>query len=95
MGKITPHEALDMEFWANDRDEQMTFRAYFNQLLSALFEEGESFSGKRPFGNSGWDYGLALGVVEIGAVPGTEDGPEDEGEANQFIFDMIDALCAK
>lgn len=93
---ITPKQALDMQFDAHDRSETMTFRAYFKELLTTLYSEGESFSGKRPFGNSGWDFGLTLGLVAIGAVAGDYDeGPDDEKVANQFIFDMIDALCAQ
>lgn len=93
---ITPKQALDMEFDANDRDERMTFRAYFHALLTTLYEEDEGFSGKRPFGNSGWDYSLRLGLVNIGAVAGDyEDGPDDDKVAHKFIFDMIDALCAQ
>lgn len=93
---MTPLEALDKKFDAHDRNKKLTYRKYFNDLLTQLFSEGEGFSGKRPFGNSGWDYGLTLGLVQIGAVAGDyEEGPDDIAEANQFIFDMIDALCAK
>lgn len=91
---ITPKQALDRDFEAHDRDGVMTYRKYFNDLLTQLFAEGESFSGKRPFGNSGWDYSLTLGLVVMGAIPGDEDGPEDENQANKFIFAMIDELCA-
>lgn len=93
---MTPTEALDKTFTSNDRDERLTYREYFRCLLTTLYDEGEGFSGKRPFGNSGWDYGLTIGLVEIGAVTGDyEVGPDDENEANKFIFAMIDALCAK
>lgn len=91
---VTPKAALDMVFTANDRDQKMTYRAYFNDLLTQVFSESESFSGKRPFGNSGWDFSLICGLVEIGAVAGDyDDGPDDEDEANKFVFKMIDALC--
>lgn len=92
---ITPVQALDMEFDANDRDERMTFRAYFHALLTTLYEEDEGFSGKRPFGNSGWDYSLRQGLVDVGAIEGDEDGPKEDSVAHTFIFDMIDAMCAK
>lgn len=91
---ITPKDALDLEFYANDRDQRMTFRQYFHDLLETLYEEDEGFSGKRPFGNSGWDYSLRLGLVNIGAVVGDyEDGPDDDKEAHRFIFAMIRELC--
>lgn len=31
-----------------------TVRGYLYALLEAVWEEEEGFSGKRPFGNSGW-----------------------------------------
>jgi len=33
-----------------------TIGQYLSKLLIALWDENESFSGKRPFGNSGWQY---------------------------------------
>ncbi len=32
-----------------------TIRDYFLRLVEQLWMEGEGFSGKRPFGNSGWE----------------------------------------
>lgn len=36
----------------------MNNKEYLRQLLIAVVKEGECFSGKRPFGNSGWGYAL-------------------------------------
>ena len=33
-----------------------TIGEYFEKLLLTLWDEQEDFSGKRPFGNSGWEY---------------------------------------
>lgn len=35
---------------------ETTIREYLMRLLLTLWQEGESFSGKRPFGNSGWEW---------------------------------------
>lgn len=71
-------------------------RQYFKLLLKTLFREGEGFSGKRPFGNSSWDYDLAACLISAGVLDGTysdENGPEfDEDEFEKIISDAIEAL---
>ena len=53
-----------------------TFRDYFSRILLALWNEGESFSGKRPFGNSGWETELFRSLVAANLIEGKfdEDG---------------------
>jgi len=43
--------------------EQITINEFFKKCLLNLWNEGESFSGKRPLGDSGWDWDVfaALG----------------------------------
>lgn len=36
-----------------------TVGGYLGALLERLLDDGEAFSGKRPFGNSGWEWDLA------------------------------------
>lgn len=96
MKKIDPRAVLDLSLGDNDADAK-TVRAYFQALLSTLWEEGEGFSGKRPFGNSGWDYDLYKPLVSAGIVPGKigEDGDLldfDAKAANAVIFAAIAAL---
>lgn len=57
-----------------------TVRGYLVALLRALWHEGEGFSGKRPFGNSGWSSDLVAPLVRAGLVAGSfdEDGYLDE-----------------
>jgi hypothetical protein len=76
-------EMLSLRFESRDLGEELTIRDYMRRLLSTLFKEGESFSGKRPFGNSGWEYDIAEPLVRAGAVRGsirTEEGEADELE---------------
>ena len=54
----------------------ITFREYFTELLCLVWVKGESFSGKRPFGNSDWQYIVYTSLVKSGHVSGTLD---DEG----------------
>lgn len=67
---------------------------YLHSLLFTLWEEGEGFSGKRPFGNSCWENELYLPLVVGGFVNGEldEDGyleDVDYKAANKLIFDCI------
>lgn len=54
----------------------MTLREYFRELVIRLWVEGESFSGKRPLGDSGWECDVYKALIKAGAVDGTldEDG---------------------
>lgn len=50
-----------------------TVRKYLYELLITLWNEKEAFSGKRPFGDSGWDHDLIAALVIGGALPGKLD----------------------
>lgn len=73
-----------------------TVGGYLQALLRQLWEKEDGFSGKRPFGNSGWPYDLYLPLIAAGAVKGgTLDGDgnvNEKGDADQVIFSAIDAL---
>ena len=53
-----------------------TLTDYLKSLLETLWEEEEEFSGKRPFGNSGWKYDVFAGFVRAGLISG-KISPED------------------
>lgn len=78
--------------------EGMTIKWYLKELLTTLWREGESFSGKRPFGDSSWEYDLYKPLIRAGIVEGTfdEDGYiaefNDETKANKIIFECIESL---
>ena len=63
-------QALELRF-DSDAGDNLTIRDYFYTLLTAVWNEGESFSGKRPFGNGGWEYDLYRPLVKAGFVRGT------------------------
>lgn len=55
--------------------QRMPLRDYLRKLLLTLWDEGECFSGKRPLGDSDWEYDIYTGLVAAGLVNGTiEDG---------------------
>jgi hypothetical protein len=71
-----------------------TIREYLIQLLTVLWRENEGFSGKRPFGNSGWDYDLYGPLIEAGLISGRldEDGfieDVDDKAGDRLIFAAI------
>lgn len=53
-----------------------TIRAYLIALLASLWLNGEGFSGKRPLGNSGWQFDLYVPLIRAGLIAGRldEDG---------------------
>ena len=78
--------------------EDMNVRMYLCSLLTTLWDEQEGFSGKRPFGNSGWEYDLYEPLIRDGFIEGEldEDGRvwkiADERMAHAFINDLILAV---
>jgi len=50
-----------------------TIGEYLGYLLLKLWEEEEGFSGKRPFGNSGWQGVVYDALVRAKLVSGTFD----------------------
>ena len=91
---MTPRETLLLPMRPNDSG-ALTVGGYLQALLTELWREGEGFSGKRPFGNSGWEYELYQAVIAGGAATGELDedgGVDDEGNAAQVVAGAIGAL---
>lgn len=72
---INPRSVLDVPMQDNDAN-AATIRDYLICLLSLVWEHGEGFSGKRPFGNSGWESELLVALAKAGIIQATfdEDG---------------------
>lgn len=71
-----------------------TIGDYFRRLLEQVWTEGEGFSGKRPFGNSGLDSELYVALVKAKVVKGKLDSDGyleecDEDKANSLIMENI------
>ena len=91
---MTNNEILDYHYEFMDCPAN-SIREYLFQLLITLWNEGEGFSGKRPFGNSGWEYDLLTPLVEMGVIDGVidEDGYlEDAYEVGKEGFPLIREL---
>lgn len=92
-------EILELKFESTDLGKEMSIKDFFKELLTTLFKEGECFSGKRPFGNSGWDYDLCVCLAKNGVIEGKcsqygdlEDWDYDSKEADSKILELIKEL---
>ena len=89
----TPQQVLDLEIGPNDSGET-TVRGYLVKLLLTLWREQEGFSGKRPFGNSGWDADFIVPFARAGFIDlvlTEEDGWTDY-DYRAVDGDRVDAL---
>lgn len=57
---------------------------YLKELLMTLWESGEGFDARRPFGKLGWEYDLKKAVMKAGLV-------DNDSEANDAVFAVIEA----
>lgn len=67
-----------------------TIGEYFEKLLFTLWIEEDCFSGKRPFGNSGWKGELYLALVSSGVVNGVID---EDGFLDDYDDIAADRIC--
>jgi hypothetical protein len=82
---------LDTPMPGNDAD-AATIRVFLLELLATLWQEGEGFSGKRPFGNSGWQHAVYQALVAAGHVDGIID---DDGWLDAVDERTADRLIAR
>lgn len=88
---------LEMTLNFNYSEETVTIREYLKRLLVELWNEQEGFNGKRPFGNSGWEYELFVPLIKAKAITGVidENGyieSVDEKNGHQIILRLIDII---
>ncbi len=66
-----------------------TVGEYLKLLLLTLWDEEEGFSGKRPFGNSGWQYEVYIALISAKVV----DGKLDEyGYVDEIDYHSADSI---
>jgi hypothetical protein len=89
-------DILNLPLDDNDANAK-TIKEYLKALLRELWNEQEGFTGKRPFGNSGWDHDLIRPLIKHGLVEGQLDGEGyvyncNQDQANRLILAAIQAL---
>lgn len=80
----------------NDADAE-DIRDYLTTLLGAVWRDREAFNGKRPFGNSGWQYEIYDALARAGVVDcpeGCEFTRQQLAEMDRLIDGVIGALGA-
>lgn len=91
-------QVLKLKIENSAAGDNITIKDYLKELLWVLWKEDEGFSGKRPFGNSGWCYELYKPLVVAGLVDGEicqEYGDLldlDKLAADVLIFEAIKSL---
>jgi len=93
---------LDLEMQGNDCD-ATTIRDYLHKLLREVWVEQDGFSGKRPFGNSSWEYDMYIPLIKDGIIDGKfeDDDPEcyiesvDSKLGHKIILQLIDHIFGK
>jgi len=61
-------------------------------MLRNLIIEADSFSGKRPLGNSGWHADFAVALIDAGVVEGVVDS---DGEPDDYDWKQVDKALLK
>lgn len=85
-----PRDALDQAMGPNDAGAR-TIRDYLTTLLLTLWREEQAFSGKRPFGTSGWKNEVYRALINGGLVAGFLDV---DGYIEEIDAPAADALIA-
>jgi len=72
---MTNDEILNIKVIDGDGS-QTTIKEFLFLLMSTLWRKEEGFSGKRPFGNSGWKHAIYEALVRENVIDGVidEDG---------------------
>jgi hypothetical protein len=96
----SPQEVLSLPLPQPNDAQAATLRDYLIALLHELWREADEFSGKRPFGNSDWQYDLYEPMGRAGWIEiyFDEDGyvhdftAEAHRQADNLIYAAIHAL---
>lgn len=94
---IDPHDVLHCPMDRRNDADAETIGEFLGCLLSALWKENECFSGKRPLGNSDWQWQVYEAMVKDGLVAGILDDEdhladfsyEEEKKADELILKAI------
>jgi len=98
---LTPEKIEEiLEFKFNSDNGFDTIRNYLLLLLETLWDEKDMFSGKRPFGNSCWEFDVYKALIDGKFVSGKldEDGYVeviDIVKADEIILQAIRHIFKK
>lgn len=83
------YDISELIFYCDDLGVDISIREYYRRLLVALMMEQEGFSGKKPFGNSGWEFDLYKCLIEHGVIEGSLDEDGFVEGCNHIVADNL------
>lgn len=89
---MTHNGLFNVKFYSNDLYEETTIGKYITALFVSFWKDPESFSGKRPMGNSGWQYDVYTKLIKAGLVKGKLD---DDGYIEEVDIAQADKLICE
>jgi hypothetical protein len=94
----TSEQVLACPMRKNDAD-AVTVGDYLIKLLALVWQDGEGFDGKRPFGNSSWEYEIFEALADAGLIWVAWDEDDsiedfDRDAAEKLVADAIEAIGA-
>lgn len=72
MAEMTPAQVLDLPMGPNDAN-AATVRDYLIEVLRLAWRDEADYDGKRPFGNSGWQWDVYGALADALVVPSARD----------------------
>lgn len=96
MTAFAHQQVLDIPVHLNGEDmPPVLLRDLLITLLHKTWTEGESFDGKRPFGNSDWQKCVYIALGKAGVYVDFDSDEFEYREANKIVADAIEgALVA-
>lgn len=93
----TSSDVLDALMGEGNDADAGTVRDYLVELLRTVWIEDEGFSGKRPFGNSGWKYEVYEALAKEGLISAKFDSDGyldhcDTDAADRLVLSAIEWL---
>ena len=90
-------ELADLEFTSIEMNDcEVTIQQWLRELLCRVWIERDDFSGKRAFGNSGWEYDIYRTFIREDVIIGSEDkygdvviSASERNLADNIILDII------
>ena len=96
---VSVQRVLSAEMREGNDADATTVGDYLIKLLATAWKEREDFSGKRPFGNSGWQGDIYWALVNAKLVQGRLDADGDldevDSEAADRLIDMVIQLLGE
>ena len=82
----------DFIFYSDDLSKEIKLSEYLKGMLVELIDDPDGFSGKRPYGNSGWIWEIYARMIGEGFISGKLDV---DGMVEEFDNKEADEVLKK